>query len=279
MQQTHERHTLRPQPSSRQRRAGAFTLIELLVVISIIALLIALLLPALKGAREAARQAACQAHLRQWANSVHIYAADNSGWVPSKLGTHTHGGRRGANAIGSKWGQHVRFDPKAGPTGLYKLVNQKYMDVEAYCPSMPYPVIDHSDGGPLDTWDNQWPHYLTYDYRYNHDVLVRTDESDGSDKYNKKNKYDRNVLSAARTRGAPLFNDAVENGHIGGVIRNNMGKWNQLKWAHQDGGNMAYHDASVHWLPNDIANHWPTDRNVAPYDYIDQAVEAYRDNP
>jgi prepilin-type N-terminal cleavage/methylation domain-containing protein/prepilin-type processing-associated H-X9-DG protein len=61
---------------------GAFTLIELLVVISIIALLIGILLPALKGARDAAMSAQCKSQLRQQGQGYHMYAADNSDWMP-----------------------------------------------------------------------------------------------------------------------------------------------------------------------------------------------------
>jgi len=64
------------------RSHRGFTLIELLVVISIIALLIALLLPALKAARETVRTVQCSSNLRQIAQAMHIFAAENRGHAP-----------------------------------------------------------------------------------------------------------------------------------------------------------------------------------------------------
>ena len=62
----------------------AFTLIELLVVIGITALLLGVLLPALSQARRAANAATCASNLRQWATAVHIYAHENSDYLPRR---------------------------------------------------------------------------------------------------------------------------------------------------------------------------------------------------
>jgi prepilin-type processing-associated H-X9-DG protein len=63
----------------------AFTLIELLVVIATLAILAVMLLPALAGTQVQSKIVACTAHLRQWAASANLYAADNQGWLPCKL--------------------------------------------------------------------------------------------------------------------------------------------------------------------------------------------------
>jgi prepilin-type N-terminal cleavage/methylation domain-containing protein/prepilin-type processing-associated H-X9-DG protein len=70
---------------SRLAVRSAFTLIELLVVIATLAILAAMLLPALAGTQVQSKIAACTAHLRQWAASANLYAADNQGWLPCKL--------------------------------------------------------------------------------------------------------------------------------------------------------------------------------------------------
>ncbi len=62
--------------------ATAFTLIELLVVLSIMALLVGILLPALGMARQEGRRVACAASLRQIAQAMWNYTADNNGRVP-----------------------------------------------------------------------------------------------------------------------------------------------------------------------------------------------------
>jgi prepilin-type N-terminal cleavage/methylation domain-containing protein len=64
------------------KRKG-FTLIELLVVVAIIALLISILLPSLSRARELAKRAVCASNLRGIGQGLHIYANDNTEWLPA----------------------------------------------------------------------------------------------------------------------------------------------------------------------------------------------------
>jgi len=68
----------------RTKRKG-FTLVELLTVIAITGILTALLLPALSAAKERSRRAVCKNHMRQFYLAVHMYADDNSDFLPSSV--------------------------------------------------------------------------------------------------------------------------------------------------------------------------------------------------
>lgn len=61
---------------------AAFTLLELLVVIAIIGILAALLLPSLTRAQKAAQGRYCMNNGNQMIKAVHLYANDNSDWLP-----------------------------------------------------------------------------------------------------------------------------------------------------------------------------------------------------
>ena len=260
-------------------RPGGFTLIELLVVVSIIALLIALLLPALKNAREAARQAACQANLKQWATAAHIYATDNNAWLPSAWDKKASGARGNAANLSMEEYPHPNDPPPPEradqPTGMFTFLDQGYMDVEAYCPSLPWAVAEHNNGniGQRNDgtwiWDGAWGGYLTYDYRYNTKKLFDANLNDNV-------HYEQDVFSKVHNQGRVLFNDAAENRAVGGKPRLTYGKWNRAPWPHLEGGNVALHDGSVHWLPNDFANRWPYAGTMTKYDSVDQAYQDHR---
>ena len=63
---------------------GGFTLVELLLVLGMIAVLVAVLVPVIGAARQHSQATACMSNLRQWAQGVQAYAAQNNGYLPRR---------------------------------------------------------------------------------------------------------------------------------------------------------------------------------------------------
>lgn len=74
--------------TSRCGKKAGFTLIELLVVIAIIAILAAILFPALVSAKKAAQKTMCMSNMRESAQAVFSYSADNGTKFPPVVGVY-----------------------------------------------------------------------------------------------------------------------------------------------------------------------------------------------
>jgi prepilin-type N-terminal cleavage/methylation domain-containing protein len=98
---------------------AAFTLIELLTVIGIIAILMALAVPAWAGFQTKSKSTASFQNLRQWAQALLTYAADNAGAIPYE-------GSRD-NFSWNQLGTVSRGDDRAWFNLLPPYVNQKPM--------------------------------------------------------------------------------------------------------------------------------------------------------
>lgn len=73
-----------------RRPQRGFSLIELLVVVAIIAVLAGILFPVFSIVRQKARRTRCNAHMAQLGQSLKLYAADHSGFLPSFSQSHPY---------------------------------------------------------------------------------------------------------------------------------------------------------------------------------------------
>lgn len=130
-----------PQSTAPRRlSARAFTLIDILVSIAIIAVLIGILLPSLAIVRASSERVVCASNIRQAGLGLHMYALDNTDFLPPSSFAMGHGTHFETTPI------HLRFD--TGNRGLENeegylwdgmgfLIGQDYLSDGRifYCPS------------------------------------------------------------------------------------------------------------------------------------------------
>jgi prepilin-type N-terminal cleavage/methylation domain-containing protein/prepilin-type processing-associated H-X9-DG protein len=228
----------RSQQSSTHR--SAFTLIELLVVIAIIAILAAILFPVFARARENARRASCMSNLKQIALGMNMYIQDYDSRYPSPYPLD--------ESSGSK--KLIVNNDKSMPSGVFNsyYVNSTYgsttyghyatwMDlVQPYTKSTQIFVCP-SAARPTDP-----------SYGYN-----MVFGSFGSDSYWYKQVADTYWMpmtesEVQRPAEVIMFMDSNKaDGATRAAPQSNVDYYERVP--HLEGGNQAYADGHVKWIP------------------------------
>ncbi len=128
------RTPVHPVYRAARTKTAAFTLIELLVVVAIMGVLMALLFPALNAARASGRSVACRSRLRQWVASVHQYADDHQGRLPSsQTSAHPINGLRSTAwydyGISQGFPEQMLRCPSSGPSNLRLLPDRSILPI------------------------------------------------------------------------------------------------------------------------------------------------------
>lgn len=224
-----------------RRRFGGFTLIELLVVVAIIAVLVAILLPALNSARESARRAVCASNLRQLVTGFISYADDHAGKLPPVIDT--------VSDSYTWFMKFMRADKSLNQTDYYP----RYVPSRDvfYCPNS----VLHS-WGP-DSRPYNYPNFpYNMGYSFFIDKHIPEYPQIPSMSAVRAGIYQAPIVSlnADILTSVPLVADMITYNPSTGVWYREL--VNHLKaGGPAEGGNAAYGDGHVRWLPLDM-NNW-----------------------
>lgn len=263
--------------TGRSSGRGGFTVTELLTVIAIIAILASLLLPAVRRARSVSQQIACASNLRQLHQMTYQYAAENEGYLP--ISGRNYGLRQ-------EW-YHFRDWASANPgTGVNARVmipgllymfqrdqNHTYdrdndrlinlMRCPAYGPDGAYSADQRrfTESNPY-FWKKGFSFYTFYGsskIRWKDDPAQATWVQ----------RYYFVKLSLLPTRNALLTDvlvfPAITGGAHGHTVQTNHFRLSNRGTPIPFGGNVAYVDGSVEWIPfkfvegnNNTPREWTT---------------------
>jgi len=228
-----------------RRKQQAFTLIELLVVIAIISILAAILFPVFARARESARRASCLSNLKQIVLSMKMYMQDYDAHYPKGYD------------VGADRNPFIDTD-KSRPSGVF--VTEGYHDITGrnhyrtwmdllypYIKNTPIficPSARSDDSAPSYGYNAVLGSLGSDSWYYRHDTahyLKPMIESEVTRPSEIIMLMDNNRIYSPRTH-ANNMNEAMSTTHT-------------RVTPHLEGGNRAYVDGHVKWLPKQKIYH------------------------